>query len=196
MHKFAPELLDDVIQQLDRPDEESFMAVLPMMKSLPNVLRLLHRVERFSVEGLVLALSSSTPMSPYWEVIQLPTPKNEAVFAANAFYWPRRSAPPSHTSTGGSSRPPSARAISVPPLLAIRTLTLQFDLTGCVARGYWPQLTQTGLNVATSNPAVERLNITICNSRLVRLPLLSPGCLSTQEVIPYYSPIYGAHAAD
>ncbi|KAJ7806087.1 hypothetical protein B0H14DRAFT_3484361 [Mycena olivaceomarginata] len=60
--------------------------------------------------------------------------------------------PPSHTSSC--------------TLPALRILTLRLDLTSCIARGYWPQLTQTSLDASV--PSLERLNVTVCNGMPIR----------------------------
>ncbi|KAF7356129.1 hypothetical protein MVEN_00943500 [Mycena venus] len=93
----------------------------------------------------------------------------QAARAALASCGTPHSGPPSHTSScsGGPSHPPSAQLPSqLSP--ALRILTLRLDLTSCIARGYWPQLTQTSLDVAASAPSLERLNVTVCNGMPIR----------------------------
>ncbi|KAJ7853348.1 hypothetical protein B0H14DRAFT_2758666, partial [Mycena olivaceomarginata] len=46
----------------------------------------------------------------------------------------------------------SLNAVAVPPLPAVRTLTMRIDLSSCIARGYAPQLAQTALNVGATAP--------------------------------------------
>lgn len=60
----------------------------------------------------------------------------------------------------------SLNAVAVPPLPAVRTLTMRIDLSSCIARGYAPQLAQTALNVGTTAPALERLNVTVSSGIL------------------------------